>query len=136
MPRIDNTSDEEYVALLAKLRDQEGEIAFLHRQQRDVRFLVKQLAKEVQLRLNKRAKQTVTYSGLVYAPDGSIEHMLQTNNEDDKELLEFIHRRDKANIRLRHQSFTAVLRPIPWKVAAGMFTASIIVAKQAAKRLR
>lgn len=122
--------------LTTRLKDQEQQIFLLQAQQRNVRFLAKQLAREIQLRLNKRAKRTVAPISLVYARDPAIERKLQDHTVSREELLVFIHYRDKANIHLKHRSVAAVFRPIPWKLAAGLFTAGIIVARRGARRIR
>lgn len=122
-------------ALLSKAQSQEEEIAFLHRQQRDVRFLAKRLALELQLRFNKRASAPKRRAGLRYGEDPAlVQQLAQQENGDN--LLHFIHERDKVNIKQWTSSTTEALRPIPWKVAAGTLNMSIAVAKKGVKRLR
>ena len=101
-----------------------------------MRFLAKQLAKELQVRLNKRAKGAPGQAGLAYAHDALIEQKLKENNGNRDELLTFIHKRDHMNIHMQGKPFIAALRPLPWKVAAGLFTVSIAVAKKGARKLR
>lgn len=123
-------------ALSQKVQDQEENIALLHRQQRDVRFLAKRLAIEVQLRLNKRAKGNTQRSGLTYAHDESIQAKLAEPKQKSDSLISFIHERDSVNVQSHKQSVIAALKPIPWKVAAAVFSTMIIVAKKGVRFVR
>lgn len=121
--------------LSEKIHNQELDIAFLHRQQRDVRFLAKRLLQEVQQRLNRRAKGTVKLAGLHYAADVTIVKKVADQDGDKDELLTFIHTRDKANIYHRSTSITQMFKPIPWKIAAWLFSASLVVGKKVARKV-
>ncbi len=120
-------------ALSVTVRDMEAEIASLHRRQRDVRFLAKQLSAEVQLRLNRRAKGTVAYSGLAYRPDHAIANRLTGQRGSASDLLAFIHKRDAMNIGKRRTSPLRRLKPLPWKIAAKSFFVGQKVARKLAR---
>ena len=116
--------------LSAKLQEQEERVAYLHRQQRDVRFLAKQLAKEVQLRLHKRAHGTGSRAGLVYRGDESLKEKSSANNKSPEQMLAFIHVRDRKNIAYRAPRSADTLRPVPWKVAAMTFDLALATGKK------
>lgn len=117
-----------------KIRDQEQQIAFLHRQQRDVRFLARRLAQEMQLRLNKRAQGVQDASGLRYADDQAIQDKLKSD-AGKEELVAFIHQRDSKNIRSRRAAYSGQAKTALWKAAAGSFNTGLKVAKKTGRRV-
>lgn len=121
--------------LSEKVHDQEMDIAHLHRQQRDVRFLAKRLAQETQLRLNRRAKGAVKQAGLYYSGDTALAKKVAERDDDKEELIAFIHQRDQVNIHQRHVSLSQVFKPIPWKMAAWSFSFSLLAMKKAARKV-
>lgn len=121
--------------LSEKIHNQEMDIAFLHRQQRDVRFLAKRLLQEVQQRLNRRAKGTVKQAGLKYTEDATIAKKVADHDGGKDELLMFIHQRDKKNIHQKGTSITQVFKPIPWKAAAWLFSISLAIGKKVARKV-
>jgi hypothetical protein len=133
--RSDN-SDALVRTLADKIRDQEEQIALLQRQQRDVRFLAKRLTEELQIRLSRRAKQSVKQSGLVYEKDKIIRQYMDepfTNNK--QKVLTFIHERDKHNIRYHQVTLRDRLGVVFWKVAAGVFIRVVLIMKKIGKRV-
>jgi FkbM family methyltransferase len=121
-------------ALSQKIGDQENQIAVLHMQQRNVRFLAKRLSEELQLRLNKRAKGNVKRVGLAYLHDESIKRKLEKPGTDRQELLGFIHERDRVNIRQKRASMSEKIKPALWAMIAWLFMAGTKVVKRIAKR--
>lgn len=120
---------------LAKVvADREQKIADLHGQQRDVRFLAKRLATEVQLRLHKRAKGVSNASQLYYGSDARIRHMVEQADESPEALLAFIQERDKANIARQRVAFKQTAKRWFWKFAAKSFTASLLIGRKVAGR--
>ncbi len=121
----------ETVAPLEKIiADKEAEIAQLHRQQRDVRFLAKRLAIETQTRLNKRAKGVYVTSHLTYQKDATVDTMLEGQPQSKEGFLAEIHKVDVRNIRKQQTTAKDRLKPIVWKVAAGTFNTGLRTAKR------
>lgn len=106
----DGAQDSE--VLSAKIRDQEEQIAFLHRQQRDVRFLTKRLFKEFQLRINRRAR-SINTRHLYYKKDESINELL-SRRYSSQEILEKIKPLDKQNIGLQKIDLLNGLEKLFW----------------------
>lgn len=112
-----------------KIQDLEQEVAFLHRQQRDVRFLAKRLTEELQLRLNKRAKAHRVRPGLIYQPTPALNEKMSSRPIKKQQLLDFIHEQDKQNVKRQNPTLTTGVRPLFWKGASGSFNFGVRTAK-------
>lgn len=120
--------------LLDKIGDQEEQIAVLHRQQRDVRFLAKRLVEELQIRLNRRAKGTAAQAGLMYESDERIREAVGA--EMDKEtMLQFIHERDKKNIGKQRRSLSGMYKTLMWRLSASILALTVVIMKKAGRRV-
>lgn len=120
--------------LRTKIADQEQKIASLHNQQRDVRFLTKQLAREVQMRLDKRAKSVTPSPHLHYSTDERVAALAQSAGNDKDELLTEVHQLDKQNIAHRYPGMKERLKPVAWKGAAKSARLAARVARKVRRR--
>lgn len=125
-----------HTELLQRLQDQEQTIAQLHRQQRDVRFLGKQLIVELQLRLNKRAKGIQPGSGLRYRSDNQVRQALTEEGLSEQQLIDFIQEHDKANIGRQKTAVKQVTKGWFWKITAVIFDMLLFAGKKVARRVR
>lgn len=117
-------------AMVAKVKDQEEQIALLHRQQRDVRFLGKRFVAELQIRLSRRAAG-IKHVGLVYNDDSAISETLAHKEGKSREmLLRFIQEHDKKNIGNQRKSLKSILRSFMWRVAAKVFSGAVLLMKK------
>jgi FkbM family methyltransferase len=114
----------------SRLRDKEQEIAFLHRQQRDVYFLAKQLAKETQLRLNKRAGGVAAADHLHYEDSQALRRAAANPKANKTKLLNEVHSLDKRSIKRRRSGLSSKTKPLMWKAAAGTMNTTIKLAKK------
>jgi len=121
-----------------KLKDQEQQLAFLHNQQRDVRFLAKRLVEELQHKLNNRADGTKgSRDSLIYDHNKAIKEKTKLTTENKEQLLSFIHEQDRQNIR-RSQGRGKIknsVRSWGWKIAAVTFRQGVAVLKRIARVL-
>lgn len=111
-----------------QLLNKEQEIAMLHRQQRDVRFLAKRLAAETQARLNNRAKGVAAGRHLRYKQDPAINLLLDSG--DKNEMLAAVHELDKRNIIRSKVTVKDRLKPVGWRVAAVTLNTGVKAAKK------
>lgn len=131
---IMNVIEPQLRALSAKVKDQEEQIALLHRQQRDIRFLGKRFLTELQSRLHRRAAG-VKHIGLVYNSDKSISDVLSHPMDSNEELLRFIHDRDKVNIGRQRETIRQAFRRMLWRVAAKLCVVTNLIMKKVAGRM-
>lgn len=112
-----------------KLTDQENQLAVLFQQQTDVRFLLKRFISELQIRFNKKAQGYRREPKLAYCQDSTIQKAL-AQKPTKTEALNFIHERDKSNIRLqKQQSILQLFKTLLWKVVAGSLNITIKISR-------
>ena len=132
--RIKQLEQQKLDTLSARLHDQELEVAFLHRQQRDVRFLAKQLAKEVQVRINKKASATTGSSNhLYYRKSRALNDLLEKQPKDKRELMRATHTVDVESIAHRRLSIKSRIQKPAWRAAALLMNAGSKLARRLAR---
>jgi FkbM family methyltransferase len=114
------------------LTDREHQIAFLHRQQRDIRFLAKRLNTEIQIRLNKRAHLYVSQRSLTYQPDPVINEALDSDKNTATEILRLVHQRDSKNIKITSKFISSYFRVSLWWLIAKVYGLVIKVTRKVA----
>lgn len=119
--------------LLKKIHDQERHMEFLHRQQRDVRFLAKQLVIELKVRLNRRANAIVSRH-LAYRQDENVKSLI--SNDSLSNTLAQVRELDVQNIRLQNISLSNRLKPLFWRIIASCFNFSIRISKGLVRHVR
>ncbi len=107
--------------ILNKISDQEQEIIFLQKQQRDVKFLVRRLNTEIQARLNRRANGFKQLRGLKYQNDPKLTSVLNGEKISKEEMLAFIHNRDNQNIKETKTLFRSYFKLFFWKLTSKVY---------------
>lgn len=125
-----------YREAMERVHDLEAQVHSLQSQQRDVRFLAKQLAREVQIRLDKRAKSVTPSPHLHYNADERVAALAQSPGDDKDELLAEVHQLDKQNIAHRYPGVKEKLKPVVWKGAAKSTRLAARVARKVRSRGR
>jgi hypothetical protein len=126
----DITTNEKY--LRNAVNDLEAQLDIARSQQRDVRFLAKRLAKELQLRINKRASSRKNSDTLTYSKSEDIKLKLKEHPDNKEELIKFIQDQDLKNIgKTRHKGKAkAYLKLALWKVVATIFNGCVVISKK------
>lgn len=121
--------------LTTQLTDKEQELDFLHREQRDIRFLTKRLIVESQTRIARRAKGVASSEHLRYKTDNRIKELLK-GGDSPEDMISKVHELDKKNVILRKARIRNKLKPILWSGVNRTLNLTVKAGKKVAHRVK